>query len=221
MPQINTEFAENPEPRCACVLLLDTSSSMSGPPIAALNDGLKTFEQEIKKDGVARKRVEIAVITFGDQGVQKIQDFVTADGFAAPHLSVGGSTPMGGAIQLGLDMIRDRKQEYKDAGIVYYRPWMFMITDGGPDSMGWNEAAARVEAELRDKRFEFYAVGVAGANTTLLGTLTPRVLALDGIKFGELFVWLSQSFKEVAHSSTKPGTQVATPPVNFGTAVIS
>lgn len=37
------EFAENPEPRCPCVLLLDTSGSMGGAPIAALNDGLKTF----------------------------------------------------------------------------------------------------------------------------------------------------------------------------------
>ena len=31
------EFAENPEPRCPCVLLLDTSASMTGTPIQALN----------------------------------------------------------------------------------------------------------------------------------------------------------------------------------------
>src|SRR5262245_597316 len=31
------EFAVNPEPRCACVLLLDTSGSMQGEKIAALN----------------------------------------------------------------------------------------------------------------------------------------------------------------------------------------
>ncbi|MEI6428086.1 MAG: hypothetical protein WCO45_06800 [Pseudanabaena sp. ELA607] len=37
------EFAENPEPRCPCVLLLDTSGSMSGEKIAALNAGLETF----------------------------------------------------------------------------------------------------------------------------------------------------------------------------------
>ena len=29
------EFAENQEPRCPCVLLLDTSGSMEGRPIAA------------------------------------------------------------------------------------------------------------------------------------------------------------------------------------------
>ena len=34
------EFAENPEPRVPCVLLLDTSGSMTGKPIAELNEGL-------------------------------------------------------------------------------------------------------------------------------------------------------------------------------------
>ena len=29
------EFADNPEPRCPCVLLLDTSKSMSGEPMTS------------------------------------------------------------------------------------------------------------------------------------------------------------------------------------------
>ena len=37
------EFAENPEPRCPCVLLLDTSGSMQGASIEALNQGLHTL----------------------------------------------------------------------------------------------------------------------------------------------------------------------------------
>jgi hypothetical protein len=40
----SVEFAVNPEPRCACVLLLDTSGSMLGDPINALNEGLKVFK---------------------------------------------------------------------------------------------------------------------------------------------------------------------------------
>ena len=38
------EFADNPEPRCACILLLDTSGSMSGQPINELNLVLGTFK---------------------------------------------------------------------------------------------------------------------------------------------------------------------------------
>jgi len=33
-------FADNPEPRCPCLLLLDTSGSMQGRPISELNAGL-------------------------------------------------------------------------------------------------------------------------------------------------------------------------------------
>jgi uncharacterized protein with von Willebrand factor type A (vWA) domain len=32
-----SDFALNPEPRCPCLLLLDTSGSMEGAPIAELN----------------------------------------------------------------------------------------------------------------------------------------------------------------------------------------
>ena len=62
MPSLDeaVEFAENPEPRCPCVLLLDTSSSMQGAPIDALNQGLRTFKDELMKDPLASRRVEIA-----------------------------------------------------------------------------------------------------------------------------------------------------------------
>lgn len=58
------EFAENKEPRCPCVLLLDTSGSMEGEPIAALNAGLREFKSDIMGDPVALKRVEVVVVAF-------------------------------------------------------------------------------------------------------------------------------------------------------------
>ena len=50
------EFAENPEPRCPCLLLLDTSYSMTGGPIAELNVGLQTFREEVSSDSLSAKR---------------------------------------------------------------------------------------------------------------------------------------------------------------------
>jgi hypothetical protein len=41
------EFADNPEPRCPCLLLLDTSGSMQGAPISELNRGLVAFKDEL------------------------------------------------------------------------------------------------------------------------------------------------------------------------------
>ncbi|MEO2049724.1 MAG: hypothetical protein ABGX16_24455 [Pirellulales bacterium] len=35
----SVEFAENPEPRVPCVLIVDTSTSMHGPRIDELNAG--------------------------------------------------------------------------------------------------------------------------------------------------------------------------------------
>lgn len=60
-----TEFAENPEPRCPVVLVLDTSGSMQGQAIIELNEGLRAFSAAIKGDRLASLRVEVAVVACG------------------------------------------------------------------------------------------------------------------------------------------------------------
>ncbi len=40
-------FSMNPEPRVACLLLLDTSGSMVGHPIRQLNEGLASFKSDM------------------------------------------------------------------------------------------------------------------------------------------------------------------------------
>ena len=47
IPFSAADFAENPEPRCPCILLLDTSGSMTGSPINELNNGIVTFKDEL------------------------------------------------------------------------------------------------------------------------------------------------------------------------------
>jgi uncharacterized protein YegL len=205
------EFATNPEPRCACVLLLDVSGSMSGRAIGALNEGLRAFSADLGGDALARQRVEVAVVTFGGDGVRVAHDFATAAQFEPPRLTAGGGTPMGAAIVQGLDLVEARKAQYKANGIVYYRPWVFLITDGEPTD-AWEEAARRVHAVEGANGLAFFAVGVEGANLDTLGRIAVRTpLKLDGLKFVELFVWLSQSQRTV--SSSKPGDQTALPSV--------
>ena len=63
----SVEFAENPEPRCPCVLVLDISGSMQGAPLAALNDGLRAFKNDLAQDPLASRRVEVAVVTFNNE----------------------------------------------------------------------------------------------------------------------------------------------------------
>ena len=77
------EFAENPEPRCPCVLLLDTSGSMQGPPLEAMLAGLEAFRFDLAVDPLAARRVEIAVVAF-DNRIRVVQDFVPPDRFDIP-----------------------------------------------------------------------------------------------------------------------------------------
>src|SRR5689334_16326436 len=113
------EFAENPEPRCPCVLLLDTSGSMQGPRLDALNQGLRAFKNDLVQDTLASRRVEVAVVTFNND-VRVEEDFITADMFEPPLLSAGGQTFMGTGINKALDLLQARKTQYRANGIAYY-----------------------------------------------------------------------------------------------------
>ena len=205
VPFGNVTFAENPEPRCPCILLLDISGSMGGEPISQLNMGLITYKDELAADSLAAKRVEVAVVTFGGD-VQTVCDFTTADTFRPPTLNAGGDTPMGQAILRATEMLRQRKEQYRANGIMFYRPWIFLITDGGPTDE-WKTAAASVKEGENAKTFAFFSVGVKGANFDVLNQISMREpLKLDGLRFRDLFQWLSNSQQAVSRST--PGTEV-------------
>lgn len=201
----NVEFAENPEPRVPCILLVDTSTSMHGPKLDELNQGLQVYREALLGDPLASRRVEVAIVTFGGR-VKCVTEFVTAEAFDPPKLMALGGTPLGEAVSTGLDMIEQRKDAYRENGIAYYRPWVFLITDGEPNDH-WKPVIPRVHDGEKSKSFSFFAVGVEGANMQVLTELSVRQpLWLQGLKFRELFTWLSNSQQAVSRSS--PGEEV-------------
>ena len=207
-PFAAVEFASNPEPRCPLVLLLDVSGSMAGAPIRELNDGLQSLQMDLLGDSLASQRVEVSIITFGGT-VQTVTPFVTAAQFFPPTLVTSGDTPMGQAIRSGIEAVTERKKLYRQNGVHFYRPWIFLITDGGPTD-SWKTAADQVKAGEQAKAFSFFSVGVESADFDVLSQIsTLRVpLKMKGLNYRELFVWLSQSMRSVSQSQLGQEEQV-------------
>jgi uncharacterized protein YegL len=223
IPFVDVEFLDNPEPRCPCVLLLDVSGSMQGAPIQALNQGVELFAQELNTDRLASKRVEIAILSFGE-GVQAVQDFVSPSAFLPPRFEASGHTPMGEAVVQACGLLEERKQKYKQAGISYFRPWIFLITDGAPtdyDTHYWRTAVDLVREGEASKKLLFFGVTVQNADKGKLNELCPSnrpAMQLKGLSFRELFSWLSSSLRSV--SSANPGSSgLSLPPPSGWTTI--
>jgi uncharacterized protein YegL len=175
VPFGGAEFAENPEPRCPCILLLDTSGSMQGAPIKELNNGLVTFKDELMADELAAKRVEVCIITFGP--VQVVTEFQAAEHFYPPVLEANGDTPIGSAIETALHLLKQRKDAYRSNGISMFRPWIFLITDGAPTD-NWQSAARLLNEGQTQKSFAFFSVGVEGARMDILDQISPKLMSI-------------------------------------------
>lgn len=215
MPIGLPEFVDNPEPRCPVILLCDTSGSMAGQPINALNAGLVAFQDDVFKDETASLRVEVALVTFAP--VRLAQEFVTIDNFMPPLLKADGVTPIGEAIDYALDLLEQRKETYKNNGVQYYRPWVLLITDGAPTD-NWYHAAQRVRQAEMQRRLSFFAIGVEGADMNTLRQIAPPErppVRLNGLDFQSMFLWLSTSMKRVSCSQVG-GTMISLPPVGWG-----
>lgn len=226
------QFAENAEPRCPVVLLLDTSGSMYGEKIDELNAGVGQLATDLKGHTLASQRVELAIVVFGEKvealdvrsgggGVpwDANQAFVTADEFQPPRLEAAGTTPLGEAMIRSLALLRERKDIYKRNSIDYFRPWIFLLTDGQPDG-GWEPAADQARAEEDRKGVLIFPIAVGDdADAVTLGRFSTRApMRLNpNQSFVEMFRWVSASLSAVAQS--QPGDQLALPAAGWGTIV--
>jgi uncharacterized protein YegL len=210
----DVQLVDNSEQRTPLVLVLDCSGSMDGAPIQQLNQGLKLLEQELKGDAIAAKRVRLLVVKFGaNDEAEVVGDWIDAMEFAAPTLEASGTTPTGLAVDLALTKIEEEKQRFKQAGVAYTRPWLFLMSDGQPTD-AFEGAAERCRQAEKGNKVAVFPIAVgAEANQATLGTFSNRgqvvVKCLDGLKFRELFLWLSASMKVVSQS--RPGGQVQLP----------
>lgn len=205
VPSFGGDTAKNQEPRCLVVLVLDTSYSMDENPIKELNKGLIDFADGIKRDPLARKRVEIGIITF-DSEIKCIQEPALVDEFIMPTLAVAGTTKLVDGVRTAINFVEARKDWYRKNGLDYYRPHIVLMTDGGPD--GDQDLAGLIQdiqIGAADKHFVFMPVGVTNADHIVLNQISQPdypPLPLEGLEFGKFFKWLSKSISSVSKSAT-------------------
>jgi uncharacterized protein YegL len=188
---------ENYSQRVPCAVVMDCSGSMKGQPIASLNRGLKLFEEALKNDEMARRSGRVMLIRVGGtgDGVTISRPFADVDQFSAPVESASGPTPLGAAVLLALDKIEEEKARLRAGGLSYHRPWLFVMSDGAPtDNPKWLAACKRALNDSVGKKVSIFPIAVDGGNVSELQKLTDRsVQSMSSVKFGEFFVWLSNS----------------------------
>ncbi len=203
------------EPHLACVLLLDTSGSMSGEPINSLNRAINDFKAKTSMDDLAQKRVDIAIIEFNDVATV-VQDFTPISQMEPIQLEAGGRTAMGAAINLAIDKVKERNRFYASMGTPCFKPWIFMISDGCPTD-DITMAAQRIQEEENKGshgKLKMFALGITGYDKDTLFRLTKRVMALDDTDFSGIFNWMSESMVAISVSRVGEDVQLGNLPDN-------
>jgi uncharacterized protein YegL len=209
---------DNTEERVPLVLVLDCSRSMYGMPMDALNLGLQALDHDLKADSIATKRVRILIITFGGADEVQVGQWQDVMDFTPPTLEANGKTPTGAAMQRALQEIEVQKTELRSAGIPYKRPLLYLMSDGVPTD-DWKFSAQACRSAEASNKLSVFPIAVGDdADTVILGSFGMKgSLRLQGLKFKELFLWLSASVKAV--SQTKMGETAQLSPTNSWSAV--
>ncbi|MBF0201024.1 MAG: VWA domain-containing protein [Desulfamplus sp.] len=212
------DLITNPTPRVPVCLVLDCSPSMSGEvakgaaveqtsprPIDELNSGIELFFKSIKEDEVARYSAEVAVVRFSGVA-ETVLDFDSIGGMEPPVITIDGlrgGTSIGGGVSLALSLLEARKNEYQEAGVDYYQPWIVLMTDGRPTDETHTEVSRRVADMVEKRRLTIFPIGIGrSADMEVLSLFSPRrsPLRLKGLCFSQFFEWLSRSVSVTSQS---------------------
>ncbi|MDE6053929.1 MAG: VWA domain-containing protein [Lachnospiraceae bacterium] len=231
------DLINNPTPRVPICLCLDTSGSMGAVEgdcvetgetvyedgrtwnivtggtsrIDELQKGVEAFYEAIREDEMAVYSAEICIVTF-DNKATCLVDFANIERQEnVPELHPIGNTAMGEGVNLALDLLERRKQEYKDKGVDYYQPWLVLMTDGEPNGNDGEltRAINRTVEMVNQKKLTVFPIGIGSeADMSTLNKFSPKrpALKLQGLKFQEFFAWLSKSVSKTSQST--PGETV-------------
>lgn len=204
----------NKTERLPCVLVVDGSLSMKeSGAIAELNEGLQMLARDLRSDDDTADGVQIAILRMGDNdAVVELTEFVDAAEFTAPVVVANGSTPLGKAVEQAMRLIEAQKQRYRQNGISYKRPWLWIMSDGAPTD-DWQPVAAGARAAQEAKRFTLWAIGIgkeAPLQALKAFTNGDRCFRIGERDLKAMFEWMSASMS--AGSKGAAGQQMTLPP---------
>lgn len=200
--------------RLPVYFLLDTSGSMYGEPIQALNNALSAMINTLRQDAQALDSLWISIITF-DREVKEICPLTELALFQLPEIVC----PQSGPTHTGkaLEMLHERVQSNVIKGTSTqkgdWKPLLFLFTDGKPnDSLLYREMIPKIKS----LNFGAIVCCAAGnlADNGLLKELTNDVVHLDNADsttLKQFFKWVSETIEQ-GNKSQGTGESVALPP---------
>lgn len=189
--------------RLPVYILLDTSGSMRGEPIASVNVGLQSMLSALRQDPYALESVHLSIITF-DLQAQVYLPLTPLEQVQLGQIDVpnSGATFMGAGLELLVqraeqDILKNSPTQKGD-----WRPLLFLMTDGSPSDV---YAYEQMIAEVKKLNFAAIVACAAGpkAKAEHLKQLTDQVVVLDTMdssSFSQFFKWVSDTV--VAGSSS-------------------
>lgn len=178
-------------------VVVDRSISLMGKPIKEINKGLKLLGEVLKEDLRVSFNSEITIISFGNT-VKTEMDFRPACDYQAPELTVDGLTALNEAVDKALDVLEARKKTFRENGLSYHIPFLFLLTDGkASDEERESAVRARLREYIEKRKVKFFPMGIGeAADLEKLRAFYPvdqiskPVLRADKEHFRECFNWI-------------------------------
>jgi len=200
--------------RLPVYFLLDTSGSMNGEPIQALNNALSGMINTLRSDAQASETLWISIITF-DKEVKEVAPLTELQSFQLPEITCpqSGPTNTGKALELLFEKVNSEVRKGTPTQKGDWRPLLFIFTDGKPsDPLLYSEMTPKIKS-LNLGAIVGCAAGIRGDNAKLK-ELTDNVVHLDTADSSTLkqfFKWVSDTIEQ-GNKSMGTTDSVALPP---------
>lgn len=148
-------------------LVVDTSGSMSGESINAINDELIHLLDSLRRQPDQVETIRIALIQF-DSYASEVFPLTDLQDITVPNLQAGGATDYGAAFRLVRQLIARDVAELRTIGLRIFRPVMVFITDGHPVDSSWRLALEELESPEFRERPTTIAIGFGSADPSVL-----------------------------------------------------